>query len=160
MSKVLAACFSATGVTALAAAKIAGEEKADLFEIRPEVPYTKEDLDYTVRDSRSNLEMADEACRPAILGRVEDMAGYDTIFLGFPIWWGREPGIIDTFLEAYDLKGKKIIPFCASAASGIEKAADHIRGIVGGGVQVDTGKKIAGDAAEEEIREWTRLLGL
>lgn len=96
------------------------------------------------------------SARPAVLRRVEDMDRYDTIILGFPIWWGREPGIIDTFLEAYDLQGKTIIPFCTSAASGAEKAADHIRGIVGEGVRVEDGKKLSQAFERLYSREYRR----
>ena len=160
MSKVLVAYFSASGITAKVAAELAKAECADCFEIKPEKPYTKEDLDYTVKDSRSNLEMADESCRPATIGCVENMADYDTVFVGFPIWWGREPSIIDTFLDAYDFSGKKIIPFCTSGMSGIEKAVEHIKGIVGENVTVCDGKRLGADGTEEEVKLWTELLGV
>ncbi|MBQ3668641.1 MAG: flavodoxin [Clostridia bacterium] len=160
MSKVLVAYFSASGVTAKVAEELAKVEKADCFEIKPEKPYTKEDLDYTVKTSRSNLEMADEACRPAISGCVENMADYDTGFVGFPIWWGREPSVVDTFLDAYDFSGKKIIPFCTSGISGVEKASAHIKGIVGANVCVDEGKRLGANGTEEEVRLWTELLGI
>lgn len=160
MSKVLVAYFSASGVTAKVAEELAKAEHADLFEIKPEVLYTKEDLDYTVKTSRSNVEMADEACRPAISGKVEDMAQYDTVFVGFPIWWGREPSIIDTFLEGYDFAGKKIIPFCTSGVTGVEKAAEHMQGILGGAAVVEAGKRIDAGSSEEEVKTWTELLGL
>ena len=120
----------------------------------------KEDLDYTVKDSRSNVEMADESCRPAISGCVENMADYDTVFVGFPIWWGREPSIIDTFLDAYDFSGKKIIPFCTSGMSGVEKSVEHIKGIVGESVTVCDGKRLGAEGSEEEVKLWTELLGL
>ena len=160
MSKILVAYFSASGVTAKVAAELAKAENADCFEIRPEKPYTKEDLDYTVKESRSNLEMADESCRPAIQSCVKNMADYDTVFVGFPIWWGREPSIVDTFLEAYDFTGKKIIPFCTSGMSGVEKAAAHIKGIVGENVFVDAGKRLGAEGSEEEVKLWTKLLGV
>ncbi|MCR5272095.1 MAG: flavodoxin [Lachnospiraceae bacterium] len=155
----LVAFFSASGVTAKVAEELAKVEKADCFEIKPEKPYTKEDLDYTVKDCRSNLEMADESCRPAMVGKVEDMAEYDTVFIGFPIWWAREPSIIDTFLEAYDFTGKKIIPFCTSGASGVEKASEHIKGIVGDKAEVDAGKRL-GTENPDEVKIWTDILGL
>ena len=88
MSRVLVAYFSATGATAKVAAELAEAENADCFEIRPRQPYTAEDLDYTKKDSRCNLEMADEKCRPEMDGRIDGMSGYDVVFLGFPIWWG------------------------------------------------------------------------
>ncbi len=160
MSKVLVAYFSASGVTAKVAEELAKAEKADLYEIRPQVPYTAQDLDYTVKDCRSNLEMADEACRPAIDGKTENMDQYDTVFVGFPVWWGREPSIIDTFLEAYDLNGKTVIPFCTSGVSDAEKATAHIKGIVGDGVTVVSGKRLGAEGTEEEVKIWTELLGL
>ena len=160
MSKILVAFFSATGITAKVAAELAKAENADCFEIKPEKPYTREDLDYKVKESRSNLEMADESCRPAINGHVENISDYDTIFVGFPIWWGREPSIIDTFLETYDLNGKKIIPFCTSGTTGVEKAVQHIKGIVGENVSVDAGKRLGTDGTEEEVKLWTELLGV
>ena len=107
MAKKLVAYFSVSGVTAQVAQEIAKVEGADCFEIRPEAPYTKADLDWTNKQSRSTLEMADLNCRPAVTGCVENMAQYDAVFVGFPIWWGREPSVVDTFLTAYDFGGKK-----------------------------------------------------
>ena len=98
MSKVLVAYFSASGVTKKVAEEIAKAEQADLFEILPKAPYTAEDLDWTNKQSRSTLEMKDLNCRPPVVGQVESMAQYDVVFVGFPIWWGREPSIVDTFL--------------------------------------------------------------
>lgn len=160
MSKILVAYFSATGVTAKVAAELAKAEGADLYEIKPEIPYTAADLDYTEKQSRSNLEMGDPACRPAIEGTVEDMSRYDAVFVGFPVWWGREPSIVDTFLESYSFEGKKIIPFCTSGVTGVEGASEHIRGIVGDGVEVDAGKRLGAEGSPEEVRVWTELLSL
>ena len=160
MSKVLVAYFSASGVTAKVAAELAKTENADLYEIKPEIPYTAADLDYKVKDSRSNLEMADEACRPAIANQVDNMNQYEDIFVGFPVWWGREPSIIDTFLESYDFSNKKIIPFCTSGMSDCEKATAHIKSIVGNTITVESGKRLGAEGSEEEVRLWTELLGL
>jgi len=159
MSKILVTWFSASGNTAKVAAELAKAEHADCFEIKPEKPYTKEDLDYKVKESRCNLEMADESCRPAMIGCVENMADYDAVFVGFPIWWGREPSIIDTFLESYDLSGKKVIPFCTSGITGVEKAVEHIKRIVGEKVTVCEGKRLGTDGTEAEMKLWTELLG-
>lgn len=156
----LVAYFSASGVTAKISEELAKAENADLFEIKPENPYTAEDLDYKVKDCRSNLEMADESCRPGIATKVDDIAKYDTVFVGFPIWWGREPSIIDTFLESYDFSGKKIIPFCTSGANDVAKASEHIKGIVGDAIEVDAGKRLGADATEEDIKLWADLLGV
>lgn len=160
MSKVLVAYFSTKGATAKVAEELCKAENGDLFEIKPEKPYTDADLDYKVKDSRSNLEMADESCRPGIIGKVDDMGQYDAVFVGFPVWWGREPSIIDTFLESYDFTGKKVIPFCTSGMSDCKKATEHIKGIVGDGVAVEEGKRLGAEGSEEEVRLWTELLSL
>ena len=122
MSKTLVAYFSASGVTARAAKQIAEAVGADLYEIRPAEPYTSADLNWMDQSSRSTREMNDPACRPAIGSPVENMAQYDTVFVGFPIWWYVEPRIVDTFLEGYDFSGKTLIPFATSGGSGISKA--------------------------------------
>ena len=160
MKKALVAYFSASGVTAKAAEEIAAADGADLFEIRPAVPYTAEDLDWRNRQSRSSLEMADPDCRPAIAEGVGNIAAYDTVFVGFPIWWGREPSVVDTFLESCDFTGKRIIPFCTSGGSGIGKTAERIRSLVGEGVCVDEGRRIGGDMSEEDLKLWTEGLDL
>ncbi|MCR4632660.1 MAG: NAD(P)H-dependent oxidoreductase [Erysipelotrichaceae bacterium] len=158
MKKILVAYFSATGTTKKVAEEICKVENGDLYEIKPETAYTAQDLDYTVKDSRSNTEMADESCRPAIVDDLDSVAAYDIVFVGFPVWWGREPSIVDTFLEKYDFTGKTLIPFCTSGGSGVTKSAEHIRGIVGSDVNVDEGKRLGPDASEEEIRTWKDLL--
>ena len=122
MKKTLVAYFSVSGVTARVAKKMADAMDADLYEIRPVQPYTDADLDWTDKKSRSTAEMNDPACRPEIAGTVENMEQYDTVFIGFPIWWYVEPRIIDTFLERYDFSGKTLIPFATSGGSGISKA--------------------------------------
>lgn len=127
MGKTLVAYFSASGVTAKAAEKIAEAIRADLYEIRPQLPYTAKDLDWMNRNSRSSVEMNDPASRPAIAQSLDNMAQYDTILVGFPIWWYVEPRIIDTFLESYDFSGKTMIPFATSGSSGIEKAQQSLQ---------------------------------
>ena len=122
MSKTLIAYFSASGVTAQAAKEMADAVGADLYEIRPEQPYTSADLDWMDKNSRSTLEMNDPASRPAIAEPVQDMGQYDTVLVGFPIWWYVEPRIVDTFLESYDFSGKTMIAFATSGGSGIGKA--------------------------------------
>ena len=126
MRKILVACFSASGVTARVAQEIAAATGADLHEIRPAQPYTRADLDWTNKKSRSSVEMNDPACRPALAEDVPDMGRYDTVFLGFPIWWYVEPRIVDTFVEACDLTGKTVIPFATSGGSGVEGAARNL----------------------------------
>ena len=120
MSKKLVAYFSASGVTAKAAGKLAKAADADLFEIKPVQPYTRADLDWMNKKSRSSIEMADKSSRPEIAEKVSNMADYDVIFVGFPIWWYVAPTIINTFLEQYDLSGKKIVLFATSGGSGTE----------------------------------------
>ena len=125
--KTLIAYFSASGVTARVAREMAQAVDADLYEIRPEQPYTSADLDWMDKRSRSTLEMNDPASRPAIAQAVENMAQYDTVLVGFPIWWYVEPRIVDTFLESYDITGKTVIPFATSGGSGIGKAEESLR---------------------------------
>ena len=127
MKKVLVAYFSASGVTARAAKELAQALGADLYEIRPETPYTAADLDWTDKKSRSTVEMNDPACRPAIAEPVKNMEQYDAVFVGFPVWWYVEPRIVDTFLESYDFSGKTLIPFATSGGSGIAKAEKSLR---------------------------------
>ena len=127
MKKTLVAYFSASGVTERAAKEIAGAVDADLYEILPAQPYTDADLDWTDKKSRSTAEMNDPTCRPEIAGTVEKMEQYDTVFIGFPIWWYVEPRIVDTFLESYDFSGKTVIPFATSGGSGIGGAEKSLR---------------------------------
>lgn len=125
--KILIAYFSASGVTAGVAREMAQAVGADLYEIRPAAPYTPADLDWRNRQSRSSREMGDPACRPALAPPAVDLAQYDTILLGFPIWWYVGPRIVDTFLESQDFSGKTVIPFATSGGSGIEKAARSLK---------------------------------
>ena len=125
--KSLVAYFSASGVTAKAAEKIAAAAGADLYEIQPEEPYTPADLNWMDKKSRSTVEMNDPTCRPAIAEAVEDMEQYDTVWVGFPVWWYVEPRIVDTFLESYDFTGKTMIPFATSGGSGIGGAQKSMK---------------------------------
>lgn len=127
MSKTLVAYFSASGVTARVAKEVADAAGADLYEIRPAQHYSPGDLDWMDKKSRSTLEMNDPACRPAIEGQVKGMEQYDTILIGFPIWWYVEPRIVDTFLDSYDFSGKTLIPFATSGGSGISKAQKSLQ---------------------------------
>lgn len=158
MSKKMVAYFSASGVTKKLAAELAKLEQGDLFEIVPEQPYTAEDLDYTKKDSRSSVEMSNLSCRPEIVSAEIDMDKYDIVFVGFPVWWGREPSIVDTFLDAYDFTGKKIIPFCTSGGSGVEGASERIAELTK--ASVDRGLRLGGDYSEEELKLWTDRLEL
>ena len=152
MSKILVAYFSASGVTEKVAKELAKAEGADLFQICPETPYTKEDLDWRNKQSRSTLEMQDLNCRPAVSSTVQDMGQYDVVFVGFPNWWGREPSVVDTFLTSYDFKSKRIIPFCTSGGSGMGNTAQRIRELTG--AEVDEGKRLGGAVSEEDLKLW------
>ena len=127
MSKTLVAYFSASGVTARLAETIAKAADADLYEIDPKVPYTSADLNWNNSGSRSSIEMNDKASRPEIVGAVEDMGQYDTVFVGFPIWWYEAPRIIHTFLESYDFSGKTVVPFATSGGSGMANVVKNLR---------------------------------
>ena len=154
MSNILVAYFSATGVTKKAAESLAAAENADLYEIIPAQPYTAADLDWNDKKSHSTVEMNDPGCRPAIANAVENMAQYDTIFLGFPIWWGREPSIVDSFLESYDFAGRIIIPFCTSGGSGIGFTGDRINDLLGRKAKVAQGRRIGGEVSAADLKTW------
>lgn len=127
MSRKLVAYFSASGVTAKVAESLSEAIGADLYEIEPKVPYTKADLNWMDKQSRSTLEMNDPASRPAIKGMRDNMEDYDTVFVGFPIWWYVAPTIINTFLESYDLTGKTVIPFATSGGSGMGQTNEKLQ---------------------------------
>ncbi len=127
MKKTLVAYFSATGTTKAAAERIAKEVDGDLFEIQPETPYTDADLDWRDSTSRSTLEMKDLSSRPAIKQVTLDLTPYDTVYVGFPIWWYTAPTIINTFLETYDFAGKTVCPFATSGSSSIDKACQDLK---------------------------------
>lgn len=127
--KKLVAYFSASGVTKKMAETLAEAIGADLFEIKPAVPYTRADLDWTDKQSRSTKEMNDPASRPAVASVLDTMAQYDTVFVGFPIWWYVAPSIINTFLEQYDFAGKTMIPFATSGGSGMGKKLDGLKAV-------------------------------
>ena len=127
MSNILVAYFSASGVTAKAAEAIAKAVGGDLYEIIPQAPYTAADLNWNDKHSRSSGEMQDEQSRPALAAPVKDLTGYDTVFVGFPIWWGVEPRVVDTFLDQAERSGKHIIPCATSGGSGTAYAASHLK---------------------------------
>lgn len=127
MNKKLVAYFSATGITKKVAKRLAEYIGADLFEIKPEVPYTAADLDWTNQKSRSSIEMSDKAFRPALADKVEDISKYDVIYVGFPIWWYVAPTIINTFLECHNLSGKAVILFATSGGSGFGNTIKELK---------------------------------
>jgi flavodoxin len=132
MANALVAFFSASGVTGKLAQNLAGAIGADIFEIVPEQIYTDADLNWQDPNSRSSVEMKNRASRPDIASTVEDMSSYDAVFVGFPVWWYREPSIIDTFAEQYDFSGKTIIPFATSGSSGIGSSGENIASLAKG----------------------------
>ena len=153
MGKSLVAYFSASGVTAGLSERLAKAIGADLFEIKPEVPYTDADLNWQDKNSRSSVEMNDRKSRPAISSKIENMAQYDVVFIGFPVWWYREPSIIDTFAESYDFGGKTIVPFATSGGSGIGESGKNI-GELATDAHVFSGERFKANASEEELKEW------
>ena len=153
MSKKLVAYFSASGITAKVAEKLAKAADADLFEIKPEVPYTKADLNWMNKNSRSSVEMNDRSCRPAIADQVENMADYDIVFVGFPVWWYREPSIIDTFMESYDFTGKTVVPFCTSGSSGLGESGANMQALAPG-AKIAIGERFNGRVSETELAAW------
>ena len=153
MNKNLVAYFSASGVTARVANNLAEAAKADLFEIRPQKPYTKDDLNWNDKNSRSSIEMSDTEARPAIDGSAVNMEQYDHVFLGFPIWWYVAPRIINTFLESYDFAGKKIILFATSGGSGFGKAASELRASCPGAI-IEEGRILNGNPSKKELAEF------
>ena len=153
MSKTLVAYFSASGTTAKVAKKMAEAIGADLFEIKPETPYSGADLNWQNKNSRSSVEMNDRSSRPAIAVKVADMPQYDVVFVGFPVWWYREPSIIDTFMESYDFAGKTVIPFATSGGSGLGDSAANMQKLAKG-AKVVNGKRFSGSASAEELKAW------
>ncbi len=151
--KVLVAYFSASGVTAGVADKLSKAIGADLFEIKPAQPYTTADLDWTNKKSRSSVEMDDRSSRPAIANKVTDMSKYDVIFVGFPIWWYREPSIIDTFMESYDFSGKQVIPFATSGGSGMGDSGSIMQKLAPK-AKVDSGKRFSSGVSEKILKDW------
>ena len=159
MSRKLVAYFSASGVTAKLAETLSEAIGADLYAIEPEVPYTKADLNWMNQNSRSSVEMKDPASRPAIAGKRDNMDEYDTIFIGFPIWWYVAPTIINTFLESYDFTGKTIIPFATSGGSGMGKTNEKLQPSCPGAKLMD-GKVWKKNANAAELAAWEKeLLG-
>ena len=151
--KTLVAVFSASGVTKRVGEEIARIAGADFFEIVPKEIYTDDDLNWMNKQSRSSVEMNDPSARPEIADTVSDMASYDKVIIGFPIWWGVAPRIIETFLESYDFSGKTIIPFCTSGGSGVGSSDEEIHKNVKGDVKWEKGTQI-NRPDEAMIKKW------
>lgn len=152
MSKVLVAYFSCSGNTKKLASKISEIVNGELYEIKPISPYTSDDLDWTNNESRSSTEMNDKSFRPQIVDDLENINNYDTVYLGFPIWWYQAPTIINTFLEKYDFAGKKIVPFATSGSSGMGDTNKYLVNSCPGANLIE-GKRF-GNASLEELKNW------
>ena len=158
MSKILVAYFSASGVTAKVAKRLSEAVNGDLYEIKPKVPYTAADLDWTNKQSRSTVEMNDKSCRPALADTDATVTDADTVFVGYPVWWYREPSIIDSFLAAYDFSGKTVIPFATSGGSDIGAEAPVRMREIAPGAKVLDGRRFPADVSIEELNRWAEAL--
>ena len=156
MSKKLVAYFSASGVTKAAAERLAKAIGADLFEIKPKNPYTKADLDWTDKNSRSTLETNDPNSRPEIADKLHDISGYDRVFIGFPIWWYVAPKIIDTFVESYDFSGKTLVPFATSGGSGMGRTAEVLKSLCPSANWKDG--KVVNGMSEKALADWANSI--
>ena len=160
MSRNLVAYFSASGVTAKVAETLADAIGANIYEIKPEIPYSKADLDWTDKTSRSTIEMNDKAFRPAIADKDARVEDYDTIFVGFPIWWYVAPTIINTFLESYNFSGKKIVLFATSGGSGFGKTLEELYPSVSGTAELIEGGLLNGKQTYQSVSAWADTLNL
>lgn len=158
-TNILVVYFSRTGTTEPLAQYAAEYLNADIFEIEAAVPYTDEDIAYYT-DCRADREQNDKSARPEIAGTVSDMDQYDTIILGYPIWHGQAPRIIDTFLESYDFDGKTIVPFCTSHSSPIGSSDTYLHGLVSGNVNWKEGRRFEGGTSKDTMIEWLDALGI
>ena len=157
MSKTLVAFFSASGRTKRIAEKLAAATGSDLYEIKPAVPYTRSDLNWQDKHSRSSVEMNDPSSRPGLADTEANIAGYDRIFLGFPIWWYTAPTIIRSFLESYDFAGKTIVLFATSGGSGLGKTEGGLASSCPG-ARITGGRMLNGTPSEEELKQWAESL--
>ena len=160
MSKKLVAYFSASGVTAKVADMLADAVGADIHEIRPKVPYTKADLNWMNKKSRSSIEMADKTIRPEIAESNVKIENYDVIFLGFPIWWYVAPTIINTFLESADFSGKKVVLFATSGGSKFGKTVEELKISVPDSCEIIEGKLLNGRQTIASVKEWADTLSV
>lgn len=158
-SNILVAYFSCTGNTETIAEYLIDLTDADSYTIEAAVPYTNEDIQYSNSSCRANQEQNDKSVRPEISGAIDNMESYDIVFLGYPIWWGEEPRIIDTFLESYDFSDKTVIPFCTSGSSGISASENNIRNLVPIGEQL-SGKRFSANASVDDVSAWLDTLDL
>lgn len=158
--KVLVAYFSASGTTANVAKALAEAAEGDLYEIKAAIPYTEADLNWMDKNSRSSLEMNQPDYRPEIADTVQNMEQYDTVFIGFPIWWYVAPTIINTFLEAYDFSGKTIVLFATSGGSGFGRTVEKLKASVAPDVKILEGKILSKRISTKELTQWVHDLGI
>ena len=156
---VLVVYFSATGTTKGVAETIASVTGADIYEIIPAQEYTADDLNYNDNNSRTTKEQNDKSVRPEINGTIPDWESYSVVYLGYPIWWGEEPRIMDTFVESYDFEGKTVIPFCTSGGSGVGSSDGNLKANAGSGKWLE-GTRHSGNISEADIRTWIEGLDL
>lgn len=152
-SETLVVYFSATGTTKSVAERLASVTGGDLYEIQAAQPYTEADLNYSANSSRATKEQNDPGIRPEIGSEAIALKGYTTLFLGFPIWWGQEPRILDTFVETHSFDGITVIPFCTSGSSGIGRSGANMEVLAGSGIWLE-GKRFSGNVSEAELRSW------
>ena len=158
MGKTLVAYFSVSGTTARVAKNLAQAASADIYEIKPAVPYTKDDLNWMNKKSRSSVEMNDKSSRPELADKDADIDAYDTVLLGFPIWWYVAPTIVNSFLESYDFSGKRIILFATSGGSGFGKTAAVLRDSVASDTVIVEGKILNGANSADDLRKWVETI--
>ena len=158
-SHILVVYFSATGTTRGVAEKLAEGLGADVYEIVPQEPYTDADLNWNNSKSRTSIEMNDEACRPAIAGELPDLTAYDTVLVGYPIWWGDTPRILSSFVENVDLTGKTLVVFFTSGSSGLGSSMKHLEQQSGAGEWLE-GKRFTARTTVEELVDWAMGLGI
>lgn len=160
MKKILVSYFSASGKTRKTAKTLAEAIGADVYEIRPATPYSGKDLNWNDKTSRSSVEMEDKKSRPELADKDAKIENYDTIFVGFPIWWYVAPHIINSFLESYDFSGKKIILFATSGGSGFGNTIQELKGSVSNSATIIEGKILNGRPSESDLKKWVEGLGL
>lgn len=155
MKKTLVTYFSASGVTAELAKRLAKVANSDIYEIKPQISYTDADLNWMDKNSRSSVEMKDLSCRPAIANAMPDVQKYEVVFVGFPVWWYREPSIIDTFMEKCKWNGQKVVPFATSGGSGIGNSGENMQKLAPA-AKVEKGDKLSANASETTLTNWAK----
>ena len=158
MRKILVAYFSASGTTKRAAKNLADAAHGDIYEIKPSVPYTKADLNWMDKKSRSSVEMNDKSSRPALADKTANIGSYDIVLLGFPIWWYVAPTIINSFLESYDFSGKKIVLFATSGGSGFGKTVAGLKDSVAADTVIIEGKLLNSGNSVDDLKKWVDML--